>query len=222
MEIPAHARDLIARQHGVIARHQALAAGLPANAVNAEVHSGRWRPLQRGVYATFPGSPSREALLWAALLRAGPGAVLSHETAAELAGLTGQAARSIHVTVPATRQPGRVRDIPGVTIHRSLRAGQARQPALLPPQTRVEDTVLDLAHAAATAEQAFTWVCRAVGRRLTTPERLRQAAAARSRLRWRTEIDAALVASANTSPGERAPPPVEGTRATGCRLVHAV
>ena len=47
--------------------------------------------MHRGVYADFTGAPTREAQLWAALLRAGPGAVLSHWTAAERHGLAGQA-----------------------------------------------------------------------------------------------------------------------------------
>ena len=46
------------------------------------MRSGRWQRLQRGVYATFSGEPTRQTALWAALLRAGPGAVLSHQTAA--------------------------------------------------------------------------------------------------------------------------------------------
>jgi len=45
--------------------------------------SAKWRRVQRGVYATFTGPVHREARLWAALRRAGPGAMLSHETAAE-------------------------------------------------------------------------------------------------------------------------------------------
>lgn len=40
-----------------------------------------------GVYATFTGQVGRQARMWAALLYAGEGARLSHETAAELTGL---------------------------------------------------------------------------------------------------------------------------------------
>jgi hypothetical protein len=62
----------------------------------------------------------------------------------------------------------------------------------MPPRTRVEETVLDLTQTAPTFDAAFSWLCRAVGRRLTTPGRLRKAARARAKLRWRTEIGAAL------------------------------
>lgn len=192
MDVPLDHRELIARQHGIIARRQALAAGIPAQTLEGRVRYGAWKPLRRGVYAAFTGQPSREALLWAALLRAGPGAVFSHETAAELSGLADQPAPRIHITVPASRQPGRAREISGVVIHRSRRIDRARHPTLLPPRTRVEDTVLDLIQKAPAFDQAFGWLCQAVGRRLTTPERMRQAASARNRLRWRTEISAAL------------------------------
>jgi hypothetical protein len=190
--LPAAWEDLVALQHGVISRRQALAWGLAPDAVEARVRFGRWTRLHRGTYATFTGRPPREALLWAALLRAGDDAVLSHETAAELAGLADQPGVQIHVTVPARRQPATAREIPGVIVHRSDRVYRARHPTARPPQTRIEETVLDLTQTAPDFDAAFSWLCRAVGRRLTTPGRLRKAAGTRRKLRWRTEIAAAL------------------------------
>ncbi len=65
-------------------------------------------------------------------------------------------------------------------------------PAASPPRTRIEETVLDLAQASATFDDAFGWLCRAVGRRLTTPELLRGALQERSRARWRGDLSIAL------------------------------
>jgi hypothetical protein len=130
--------------------------------------------------------------LRAALLRAGPGATLSHHTAAELHGLTDWPGEQIHVTVPTTRNPARYGKIPGVIVHRSSRIDLARHPALSPPRTRVEETVLDLVETARDFDEAFAWICRAVGRRRTTVPLLRAAAAARKKMRWRNEITAAL------------------------------
>ncbi len=144
------------------------------------------------MYATFSGPPSRQAELWAALLRPGPGATLSHHTAAELHGLTDKPCEQIRVTVPATRNPARRRKIPGLIIHRSSRIDAARHPVLSPPRTRVEDTVLDLVEAARDFDEAFTWICRAVGRRRTTVPLLSAALTARKRVRWRRELTAAL------------------------------
>jgi hypothetical protein len=70
----------------------------------------------------------------------------------------------------------------------------ARHPTLTPPQTRVEETVLDLAGAAATADGAYGWITRALGRRLTTQAKLRDAMESRSRLCWRRELAQALTA----------------------------
>ncbi|HKB31145.1 MAG TPA: hypothetical protein VKD26_09940 [Streptosporangiaceae bacterium] len=184
-------RRLLALQSGVIARWQAPAVGLGTNAVEAQLRNGRWRPLCRGVYATFTGDPARLALLWAAVLGAGPRAILSHETAAELDGLLDRPATMIHITVPDAQ---RVRVDPGVTVHRSRRIEQARHPGLAPPRTMIEETVLDLAQAASTFDDAFSWASRACQRELTTPVLLRMRMDMRSAMRWRGELGAALQA----------------------------
>ena len=155
------------------------------------VRDGRWQRLQCGVYATFSGEPLRETVLWAALLRAGPGAVLSHQTAAERHGLIDEPSPVIVITVPASRSPART-PIPGVVIHRSDAIVRTRHPAMLPPCTRVEDTVLDLIQVAPTFDDAYAWICRAIGRRRTTKDRIQLAMTARKRMRWRQEIALAL------------------------------
>ncbi len=165
-----------------MSRVQAFEAGLTKAGIAWQLHRGRWQQLQRGVYAVFTGEPCREAMLWAAVLRVGRGAMLSHHTAAELARLTDRQAELLHVTVPADR---RIETIPGLVIHTSEHTSRTRHPSQLPPRTRVEETVLDLAGLASTFDDACGWVTRACGRRLTTQERLREAMAARSRMRWR-------------------------------------
>ena len=73
-------------QAGVITRRQAIAGGLTEEQIRARLRSGRWQRTSAGIYSMFAGRPSRAAVLWAALLPAGPGVVLSHQTAAELLG----------------------------------------------------------------------------------------------------------------------------------------
>ena len=63
---------------------------------------------------------------------------------------------------------------------------------MLPPCTRVEDTVLDLVQIAPDFDDAYGWICRAIGRRRTTAERIRLAMDSRKKMRWRREIAAAL------------------------------
>ena len=110
----AQHRGLLAQQSGVITRGQALAAGFTDKAIEVRLATGRWQRLYPGVYATFSGEPSRAARLWAAVLRAGTGSALSHQTAAELYGLADSPAPLIHVTVPSGSAVVRP---PGVLIH---------------------------------------------------------------------------------------------------------
>jgi predicted amino acid-binding ACT domain protein len=78
---------LAAEQDGIVARQQLLACGLSPGAARREIVARRWRRLYPGVYATFSGPVPDRAQIWAALLRAGPGAVAGHRTALWLAGV---------------------------------------------------------------------------------------------------------------------------------------
>jgi hypothetical protein len=130
-------------------------------------------------------------VLGAALLRAGPDAVLSHHTAAERHGLLDAPSSLITITVPSSKRPGRTK-ISDVLIHRSDAVLRTKHPAMLPPCTRVEDTVLDLIQIAPAFDDAYEWICRAIGRRRTTADRIRRAMEARKKMRWRREIILAL------------------------------
>jgi Transcriptional regulator, AbiEi antitoxin len=192
LKISAECSELIARQDGVIARSQALEFGLSADAVRNRVRAGEWQRIQHGVYAAFSGEVTRESQLWAALLRAGSAAVLSHQTAAELYGLLKRPSALIHVTVPNTSNPGETGRIPGVIVHRSRILDRTRHPVLLPPRTRIEDTVLDLIEGMDDPAVRYDLICQAVGGQLTTAARLRLALKRRRRFRDREEAESAL------------------------------
>lgn len=160
--------------------------------IKRRVARGRWQQLYWGVYAVFNGPPPREAWLWAAVLRAGPGAVLSHLTAAELHGLLDAPAEATFVTVPSSR---RVIKTPGLVVRMSGRVTEARQPGRAPPRTSVEETVFDLIELAPSFDDACTWITRACGRRLSTETRLRAVLSARKKVRWRAELEDVLAAA---------------------------
>ena len=193
-DIPAALYELARVQAGLITSKQAVEAGMTRAALKWQVRSSRWQQPWRGVYSLFSGQPGREAVLWAAVLRAGPDAMLSHQTAAELARLIDKPSGALHVTLPASR---RIRPVPGLVLHRSIYTSQIRHPSLLPPRTRVEETVLDLIGLSATFDDACGWVTRACGRRLTTQARLRAAMAARGRMRWRDSLTQVLADAAD-------------------------
>jgi hypothetical protein len=184
-DLPHQLSELAQCQAGVLTRAQAMRGGLTTGIIESLHASGRWQRLQFGVYATFSGPLPRQAVLWGAVLRAGPGALLSYQSAAELDHLIDEPADRIHLTIPLSR---RVEPMPGILVHRSGRAGQARHPVLAPPRTRIEETVLDLAEVATNLDDVCGWVTRAVGRRLTTTSRLAAAMGQRERMRWRPEL----------------------------------
>ena len=190
--IPTGCLRLIADQGGVISRAQGAEFGLAGEEMRNRVRFADWQRIQRGVYATFSGKVTREAQLWAALLRAGPEAVLSHQTAAELYGLLKQPSPMIHLTVPATTNPARKGRIPGVVVHRSRIIEVTRHPVLSPPRTRIEHAVLDLIEEMADPADRYDLICRAIGSRLTTAGRLGEALDQRSRFRERREAESAL------------------------------
>jgi hypothetical protein len=190
----AGARELLRHQQGVLSRAQALDTGLTDKAIAARLRSGRWQRLYTGVYATFSGEPPRNARLWAAVLRAGAGAALSHQTAAELYGLLTAAAPMIHVTVPIGRRISRPRD---VVVHYSGRLDQSRHPALRPPRTRIEDSVLDLAETCASMDDVVSLILRASASRRTTPEKILSALEHRARMPRRASLLLALGAAAD-------------------------
>jgi Transcriptional regulator, AbiEi antitoxin len=184
---------LLSVQAGILDRDQALAAGISQRQISYRLRSGAWQRVYPGVYATFTGHLSRDARLWAAVRLAGDGAMVSHETAAEVHGMIDKPAPDIHVTVPLSRRPARTRrPVRGIVIHRS---GQSREHLPGPfklPLTRVDDTVLDLVSDAQTFDHAYTWISRAVFRNLVTVSALRAALARRSRIRWRAWLDDAF------------------------------
>src|ERR1700743_454148 len=115
-QIPPNLRRVITEQAGVGSRQQLLRAGVSRTTIDSRVKRGRWQRLHPGVYGTFTGTVSRDALLWAGVLSPRPGTVRSQETAAEILGLTDRGNPLIQLTIPSRR---RVHPRQGMTIHRS-------------------------------------------------------------------------------------------------------
>jgi hypothetical protein len=185
--------ELARAQGGVVTRQQALDSGLSRSAITRRLKYRKWRQFYRGVYVTFTGPMTREAQLWAAVLYAGRGARLSHETAAGLHGLTDRRTRLIHVTIPADRRLRRTRNL---VVHISASAEVRRFPRGVIPHTLVEETVLDLVHSALEFNDACGWVTAAFAKGLTTQGLMRATMEMRKRLRWRHHLDEMVTAAA--------------------------
>jgi predicted transcriptional regulator of viral defense system len=192
-DIPGVAAPIAQSQSGAVSRQQLLRAGIASKLINARLKRGRWQQLHWGVYAVFTGPVPRETELWAVLLRAGPGAALSHLTAAELHGLVDFPGESIHVMVSSTRRV----TMHGVVVRTSARIAEATHPDREPPRTTIEETVFDLIELVHTVDDACGWITKAVGRRLTTAERLTEALTLRKKMRWRATLEDILAAASD-------------------------
>lgn len=118
---------------------QLLAIGTAKATIADWKRLGYLYPRLPGVYAV--GSPARtvESDLWEAILYAGPGAMLSHGTAAWWRGLIDFPVRPMHVSTPRRKRP-----LPGIAIH-GRRPELDRQRHQGMPLTSVAQTVFDLA-----------------------------------------------------------------------------
>ena len=104
---------LASRQHAVVTRRQLLKLGLTNAEIAYRIKIGRLHRLHRGVYAVGHRPVSRLAYAMAAVLACGPGAVLSHGSAATLWGVTKHWRAPLEVTA---RSQHRRR---GLRVHRS-------------------------------------------------------------------------------------------------------
>ncbi|HEY2055098.1 MAG TPA: type IV toxin-antitoxin system AbiEi family antitoxin domain-containing protein [Solirubrobacterales bacterium] len=132
------ATSLAARQHGVASRAQLRRIGLSDDRIDGWVRAGRMRRVFSGVYAVGRPGITQRGRLQAAVLACGPGAVISHRSAAWLLGLRevnpvtvdvicrGQAGRKVdgirvhNVPYPAPSEVRRVAGIPCTTVARTI------------------------------------------------------------------------------------------------------
>lgn len=91
---------LAARQAGVVARRQLVLLGVYDQLIRRWVHSAYLIQRLRGIYSVGHAAPSLVADLTAAVLYAGPGAMLSHATGAWWLGLLDHQPQVIHVSTP--------------------------------------------------------------------------------------------------------------------------
>jgi very-short-patch-repair endonuclease len=131
---------LAGEQHGVVARRQLEELGLGRRGIEVRLCAGRLHRLYPGVYAVGHEALTREGRWMAAVLAGGPGAVLSHRSAAALWRIRAPSSRAIEVTTSAkSRSHGSIQRhfamLPAdeVAVERGI------------PTTTVPRTLLDLA-----------------------------------------------------------------------------
>jgi predicted transcriptional regulator of viral defense system len=131
--------DLAERQHGVVARAQLDELGMGRGAIEWRLRNRRLHRVHQNVYAVGHRVLSVRGRWMAAVLAAGPGAVLSHRDAGALLGLRASAGGLVEVTAP------RRHNRPGLRIHRADLAPDEVTEVDGIPVTTVARTLLDLA-----------------------------------------------------------------------------
>ncbi len=126
------------RQSGRVTWAQLSGLGIPRTVVTRWIRDGYLHRLFPRVYAVGHRARSTEADLAAALLYAGPGAMLSHTTAAWWLGLIDRRPQLIQVSTPR-----RCRSRPGVRVHRRRAYDRIWHNGF--PVTTVPQTLIDLA-----------------------------------------------------------------------------
>jgi Transcriptional regulator, AbiEi antitoxin/Protein of unknown function (DUF559) len=130
------------RQYGVVSIDQLRGLGLSTGAIQDRLRTGRLHRIHHGVYAVGHSVLVTEGHLMAAVLACGPGAVLSHRSAADHWGLRSDSRSAIDITSP--KRTGR--KLPGIDAH----SGATVRPEDVTevrgiPCTAVPRTLLDLA-----------------------------------------------------------------------------
>ncbi len=169
-------------QAGYFTTEQARGCGYSRALLSHHAKSGRFLRVRRGLYRLreYPSSP-REHVLAAWLATGKDSAIVSHESALDLLGLSDISPDAVHLTVPRSRRS--LPPIWGVKIHTTERPiGPSerweREGIAITSPTR---SILDAAEKGADPDQIERAVVQAVGRRLATSEELRRAASDRSR-----------------------------------------
>ena len=134
-------KRLADRQCGRVSAAQFGALGIESWSIARWVDAGYLHPVHPRVYAVGHRAPSVEADLWAAVLYAGPGAMLSHATALWWRGLLDHQPWPLQVATPR-----RCRSLDGIRVYG--RRTHERSPHKGLPTTTIEQALLDFAASA--------------------------------------------------------------------------
>ena len=180
---PDHERlfDIATEQAGYFTTAQARGCGFSSPLLSHHAKSGRFVRVARGLYRfrDYPSSPREEIL--AAWLRLAPEAVVSHESALELLGLSEIIPNLIHMSVPHARR--KLARRPGIALHTTTQPLDGAEMVVRSGMrlTGPARTIADVAEAGLAPDQVVRATAQAIDRGLTTPSRLREAVLGRGR-----------------------------------------
>ncbi|KHO17701.1 type IV toxin-antitoxin system AbiEi family antitoxin domain-containing protein [Mycolicibacterium setense] len=175
--------EVLRHQSGVIARRQALDAGMQSHDIRRFLRRNEWARVHDGIYVDHTGPLTWLQRAWAAVLYAAP-AALCLESALTDGGSV------IHVAVGRDR--GVLAEPHGVRIHHLAHLHERVLWNIGPPRLRYEEAALDVACQAISEFDAIAVLANACQSRRTTALRLLRALDARRRVRRRRWLRAVL------------------------------
>jgi predicted transcriptional regulator of viral defense system len=174
--------EIASEQGGYFTAEEAGACGFSRALLSHHVKSGRFTRVRRGLYRfrEYPSSP-REHMLAAWLAVGKEAAVVSHDSALDVLGLSDVIPDAVHLTVPRSRR--NLPSIPGVKIHttgRPLKPGDRvmRDGMAVTSATR---SILDAAEAGTAPEQIQKAITQAIDKGMATTRQLKRDAGERGR-----------------------------------------
>lgn len=167
--------DLAHHQHGIIERRQATELAPSRSAARSELCRSHWTEAGHGVYRLRGSRDTAWQVAMIAVLQGGPGAVVSHHSAAALWGLPGAPIERTHVT---TIRRVNSRGDERIVLHRARRLAVEHVTNLNGiPITRPERVPFDLANIGVPARRVERVIDRFWSDRLVSGRSLRRVAA---------------------------------------------
>ncbi|WP_327042467.1 endonuclease domain-containing protein [Micromonospora ureilytica] len=185
---------LLFHQEDVVSLDQAR-HHLSTKAIRHRVATGTWRQIHRAVFVAHNGPVTAGQLRWAAVLAAGPQAILGGLTAAQAGGLRGFPGRPIHILLPASCRRG---SLPaGVLAHRTVTLRDQDVLAVgQPRRTRAARSIVDAAQWSGDDQQARSIVAAAFQQRIVAGDDLNRVVERLPRVRRRQLVLAAAADAA--------------------------
>lgn len=147
---------LARRQYGVVSGRQMAELGISKDQIFREVTNGRLHRVHRSVFAIGHDAIPRHGRCMAAVLSCGPGALLSHRSAAWLWGLTSRWRQTVEVTAATPRETRHE-----VKLHNAKalqdedRSTYERVPVTAIPRTLLDFAAVDPTFLEAAIERAY-------------------------------------------------------------------
>ena len=174
--------EIASEQGGYFTAGEAGDCGFSRALLSHHVKSGRFTRVRRGLYRfrEYPSSP-REHVLAAWLAVGKKGAVVSHESALDVLGLSDVIPDAVHLTVPRSRR--NLLSMPGVKIHTTARPLKASDRLMRDGMavTSATRSLLDAAEAGIAPEQIQKAITQAIDKGMATARQLKRDASERGR-----------------------------------------